>query len=466
MERIFSTGITIPEILLPIEEKVNMRKWAVIACDQFTANGQYWADVERFVGSSPSTLHMMLPEIYLNDSDRDDRIHFAKQTMEKYLNEGVLALLPRGLILVERTVGSVVRKGLMVAIDLQQYSVDPEDKPLIRPSEKTLMERIPPRIEMRRDAMVEMPHVLVLIDDKEDSVIGRVYNERGRLPVLYDFDLMKDGGHIKGYMVEDEALIDHVLEAVAELPTVDGMRFLVGDGNHSIATAKAVWDEAKLTVPEEQWEGHPLRYTLVELVNLEDPTVEFMPIHRVLYKVNSTKCLQYIVDKLNSKGTEARLIFSSRKNNLASFSDQFVIPFISRDSAGRIEITKPTRLSAAEEIQPIIEQFLSENTTADIDYIHDPDECTEIAKNYDNLGFIMPALKKEDFFEMVAKCGVMPKKTFSLGEAEQKRYYLECRLIAHAEIEEPAEEVPMEDETEEEIMVDEMAPEEILSEEE
>lgn len=439
-------GIRVPEILLPSNEKVNMKKWAVIACDQFTANPQYWNEVERAVGSSPSTLHMILPEIYLEEPDKKDRIAFAKNTMKRYIDEGILELLPQGFVLVERHMGDVVRKGLMAALDLEEYSVDAEDKPLIRASEQTLMERIPPRMEIRRGAMVESPHVLVMIDDPDDTVIGPVYRERKELPMLYDFELMKEGGKIRGYMVENEYLVKGVLDAIAGLETVDGMRFCVGDGNHSLATAKAVWDETKALLPKEEWEGHPLRYALVEIINLQDANVQFMPIHRVLYKVNTTKCLQFILDKLNASGSEARLIYSTRRNNLMSLSDDFVIPFISKDSAGRIEITKPSKRLASEEIQPIIEQYLDENASSSVDYLHTERECLDIAMEYDNLALLMPVLKKENFFHLVAECGVMPKKTFSLGEAEQKRYYLECRLIENVEVEEEeSEEPPMEE---------------------
>lgn len=441
-------GVKVPRILLP-EEKVNMKKWAVVACDQFTSNKKYWTEVEKFVSGAPSTLHMILPEIYLEESDKDDRIAFTQKIMHKYVEDGVLNALPDGFVLTERRMGGVIRKGLLVALDLEEYSYEEGAKSYIRASEQTVVERIPPRVAIREGAILETPHIMVMIDDPEDTVIGPLSKAKPRLKKLYGFDLMMNGGHIEGYLVDDEADIDSTLNAIDALPVIDGMKFCVGDGNHSLATAKAVWENAKEALTEDERENSPLRYALVELINLRDKNIEFMPIHRMLFKVNATKCLQYIVDNLNKDGQKAKLIFSSRRKDLIANVKKNTIAFISKDSAGRIEVENMKGAILHEEVQPILEKYISENGGT-IDYIHSAEECAAFASEYDNLGLFMPALDKESFYDTVVKCGVLPKKSFSLGEAEQKRYYLECRLIVkeeeigYSQEEEPAEEEEVE----------------------
>lgn len=436
------TGIRIPEILIP-DERVRLEKWSVIACDQHTTNEGYWSGVERFVGGNPSTLHIMLPEIYLNSETKQERIDYTKETMRHYLEDSILKLLPAGFILVERHVSTGIRRGLMVSIDLEQYDYDPTAKAPIRATEETLVERIPPRIEIRRGADIEMPHILLLMDDVDDSVIGPIWQRRSKFPKLYDFDLMENGGRLAGYFIDDAESTEHVLESLSALPEHDGMRFCVGDGNHSLATAKAVWEEAKRLMTEEEMEASPLRYAMVELINIHDPALEIRPIHRVLFNVNPSQCIQYIVDRLNSNGMDARLVFSRRK--LAGPSPEQsdgtkTILFTSRDSAGRIEINQPDGPLATGLLQPVLEQFVQENPSSSIEYIHGAGEMEAIATEYNNAGFYMPALDKSEIFDLVARCGVLPKKTFSLGNANEKRYYMECRLITPAAtVEEPEE---------------------------
>ena len=453
-------GIEVPEILIP-DEKVNMRKWSVVACDQFTTNQRYWNEVERMVGNSPSTLHIMLPEIYLEDADVSQRISRAKEVMRSYLDDSVLNLLPRGFVLVERYIDGKPRKGLMVAIDLEEYDYDLESRPRIRATEETLLERIPPRIAIRKNADVEMPHVLVLMDDKEKQVIEPLYQCKDRFPKLYDFELMQNGGRVAGYFVDDEASIEGVLEAISQLELHDGMRFCVGDGNHSLATAKTVWEEAKETLSPEELETSPLRYALVELLNLHDDALTLKPIHRVISKVNSAQCIQYVADQLNRAGLDARLVFSRRKPSMQMSSAPQTVFFTSKDSAGRIEIHNPVHPMVVGEIQPVLEKYAEKNNCR-LEYIHGDEELEELAGEYDTLGFYMPAMEKDTFFDTVIECGVLPKKSFSLGEANEKRYYLECRLLTQAE------EIVEDEEAEEPIAEEEdearMAEEEIIGE--
>lgn len=422
-------GIAVPEILIP-DEKTNMRKWAVIACDQFVQNRQYWNDVERFVGSSPSTLHVMLPEIYLDSPDKEERISEAKEIMRSYIEDGVLNLLPPGFILVERYIDGVIRKGLMVNIDLEEYENEPYKTPLVRASEEVIVERIPPRIEIRNGADIEMPHIMLLMDDKDRTVIEPIWQKKEFFPKVYDFELMMGGGRVTGYFINNKEAEQEILRALSALPLRDGMRFCVGDGNHSLATAKAVWEQAKEMLTPEQQQDSPLRYALCELINLYDEGLSIKPIHRVISGLNTSKCVQYIVDRLNASGADARLVFSRRKPILQQSDAAQTIFFSSKDSAGRIEIYSPTSSMIVEELQPVLENFLREFPSCKLEYVHGDEELEGQTRQYDTLGFIMPALEKETFFETLASFGVLPKKSFSLGEAKDKRYYLECRLIA------------------------------------
>ena len=432
-------GVAVPEILIP-DEKTNMRKWAVIACDQFTQNQQYWNDVERFVGSSPSALHVMLPEIYLDTPEKAERIASAKEIMRSYIEYGVLNLLPPGFILVERYIDGVVRKGLMVNVDLEEYENEPYKNPVVRPSEEVITERIPPRIEIRNGADIEMPHIMLLMDDKNKTVIEPVWQKKEFFPKVYDFELMMNGGRITGYFINNKETEHEIMQALAALPLKDGMRFCVGDGNHSLATAKAVWEQAKERLTPEQRAESPLRYVLCELINIYDEGLTIKPIHRTISGLNTSKCVQYIVDRLNASGADARLVFSRRKPNLQQSDAAQTIFFSSKDSAGRIEIYSPTSSMIVEELQPVLENFIREFPSCKLEYVHGDEELEELTRQYDTLGFIMPAMEKETFFDTLASFGVLPKKSFSLGEAKDKRYYLECRLIANLPKEEEQEE--------------------------
>lgn len=445
-----NTGVTVPEILIP-DEKVQLKKWAVVACDQFAADRRYWADVQRLVGGAPSAYHIILPEAHLDDPDRAERIRDIQEVMGEYLQDGVLQLLPAGFVLVERWIDGAPRKGLLAAFDLDEYDFDPEAHPLIRPTEQTLLDRLPPRMEIRRGAPVESPHALVLMDDREHSVIEPVYAQKDRLAKLYDFELMQGGGRIAGYFVNDPALTEQILAALNALPLRDGMRFCVGDGNHSIATAKQIWEQTKPSLSEEERLTSPLRYCLAELINLYDPALTFRPIHRVLVKVNPAQALQYVVDALNRSGVEARLIFTRKRARPTG--DANSISFQGRDSAGRIELTLPEGMMAADVLQPVLEKYEAQTPLCRLEYVHGDQTLEQMATQYDNIGFYMPALRKEDFFALVTERGVLPKKTFSLGEAHEKRYYLECRLLVEASTDEEGaadEDAPQDDMIEQE----------------
>ena len=439
-------GIRAAEALIP-DRRVNMRKWAVIACDQYTSNEAYWKEVEKIVGGSPSTLHITLPEIYLNSPDRDERIENIKRNMIKYIDDGILNVLPEGFILVERTINRKIRKGLVAMVDLECFDSDPFKKSLIRASEEILEERVEARIDIRNGAEIEVPHVLLLIDDPHFRVIEPIWRKRESFTKIYDVDLMLHGGRATGYLIEDKKTQNDIYTALGNLELRDGMRYCVGDGNHSLATAKAVWEEAKTSLTPSERENHPLRYAMVEIVNLHDPAMPLLPIHRIITGVSSSMCIQYIVDHLNSVGADARLVFSRRKPSQQLSDAPETVYFTSKSSSGRIEINSPMTKMLIEQLQPVLEDFVREYPLANLEYIHDDQEFESLTENYDTLGFVMPAMDKKTFFEDLSEMGVFPKKCFSLGEANAKRYYIEARLLIEEKLRESlSEEVSKADE--------------------
>jgi len=423
-------GIRFPEMLMP-DEKYR-KKWAVIACDQFTSNPDYWAKAARIVGGAPSALHIILPEAYLKEADVEDRIAFAKQTMERYIGDGVLVKLPAGAIVVERETPFGTRIGLMVAVDLEQYDLDPDAKPLIRATEQTVPDRIPPRMRMREGAMIECPHIMLLIDDPRDTVLAPVYQARGNCAVVYDSDLMQDGGHIRGWFVDDPMLLDGIVSALAALKAKarDGMLFAVGDGNHSLASAKAVWEEAKQRLSGEELEESPLRYALCEVVNLYDHGISIHPIHRMLFNVEPSAALRELVSILNALGADARMMYTRGARSIAREGMQ-IIQFESKMAKGRIEICHPVDELVSMMLTAALDRLVEKLPRAELDYIHGDDEFHELAKEHANLGFWMEPMLKEQLFSSVIEYGVLPRKAFSLGLAVEKRYYYECRLLVN-----------------------------------
>ncbi len=424
-------GILFPEILVP-DEKINKKKWAVIACDQFTSNPEYWVKTARIVGGAPSTMHIIVPEVYLRDSDVQERIVHAKETMEKYISDGVLVKLPPGVILVERETPYGTRVGLILAIDLECYHTDAAQKPMIRATEQTVMDRLPPRMRLREGAMVECPHVMLLINDPKDTVISPVYQARGNCAMVYDNDLMQDGGHIKGWFVDDQEVLGGIVDALAALKAkaADGMLFAVGDGNHSLASAKAVWEEKKRGMTEQERSESPLRYALCEVVNLYDNGIAMHPIHRVVFGVEPSSTLRQLVSILNSMGADARMMYTRGARNIAREGIQ-IIQFESKMAKGRIEIGKPIHALVSMTLSAALDRLIEDLPRAEVDYIHGDEEFHELAKEHSNLGFLMEPMTKEQLFNTVIEYGVLPKKAFSLGQAVEKRYYYECRLIVN-----------------------------------
>lgn len=450
MDTEYLVGIHFPEILIP-DKKINKHKWSVIACDQFTSNEDYWIKTSKTVGGAPSTLHIIIPEAHLSDPDVDERIRHAKQTMADYIEDGVLVRLPQGVILVERETPFGTRIGLVLAVDLEQYEIDYTTKPLIRATEQTVTERLPIRMKLREGSVIECPHVMLLIDDPKDTVIGPVYNIKSKLPKLYDTPLMMGGGHMRGWFAEGHEALDGIVSALKNLKRTakDGMLFAVGDGNHSLAAAKGVWERHKAGLTEEEMQDDPLRYALVEVVNLYDHGITMHPIHRVLFNVDVPVALRMLVSALNSKGQEASMIYT-RGTRVQNKPGVQTIRFESKMSKGIIEVKKPRHDMVTQTLTEALDAVIKDLPRAKIDYIHGDDEFHELAKGHASLGFLMEPMHKEELFDAVITYGVLPRKSFSMGVAEEKRYYFECRLLVNADEEEEEPEQPDEPESYEE----------------
>ena len=411
------------QIMIPAEG-TDLKKWAVIACDQYTSEPDYWKEVEENVGDSPSALRLILPEVYLgteNEQQISERLRNISGTAEEYIKNGVWKTLGEGVILVDRKTDlHPSRKGLVAAVDLEQYSFEPGNKEKIRATEGTVLSRIPPRVRIRANSPVELPHVMLLIDDPEDTVIGHAIDslkEKNSKPI-YDTDLFGKSGHVTGYFVNAQTdVFDKVTNALAELldRSEDGMLFAVGDGNHSLASAKAHWDNIKDDLDIKERGDHPARFALVEIVNIHDAGLDFEPIHRVVFEKDRdellSEALEFFKDNKASVGSEK----ISSAQNIVFVSDK------SEDKVLRIE-EAPHTLAVGS-----IQMFL-DKIGAEVDYIHGEDSVRSLSKG-NVTGILLPEVRKDSFFETIAREGVFPRKTFSMGEAFEKRFYLEAKMI-------------------------------------
>jgi hypothetical protein len=413
----------------------------VIACDQFTSQPDYWEQVEALVGNAPSTLRVTLPEIYLGKPGEAERIPQAQAKMIEYLQQGVLE--PQaGMVYVERQVQGKLRRGLVLCLDLERYDYHAGSQSLIRATEGTILERLPPRMKIRRGAALELPHILVLIDDPERSVIEPLAASKHspqRLAPCYDFELMLGSGHLTGYCLKDRALEEQVVVALEKLAdpqifarkygvqaTEEVLLFAMGDGNHSLATAKAVWVELKPVVGMD----HPARYALVEIENVHDEGLQFEPIHRVLFGLKG--------DPLAA----LRDFFGEKVRFTPANDYQAVFEHIERrdgpQSAGIVfeqrfwvaEFSKPSSNLAVGTLQPFVDELVKKHVVQSLDYVHGEDTVCKLASETGNLGLLLPSMEKSDLFKTVILDGALPRKTFSMGEAREKRFYMECRRIS------------------------------------
>ena len=406
-------GLKAPEILLP-DERFDYSKWAVIACDQHTAQPEYWEEVKKIAGSEPSTLNIIYPEAWLNQGD--GRIEAINSAMREY-RSCVLTRRVDGFVLVERQVPQGARLGLLAALDLERYDPAPGSASLIRATEGTIQERVPPRVRIRQGAILESPHVMALADDPGHTLIEPVYAMRGEFEPLYDFDLMLGGGRVRGWKVS-EWVHGSMLAALDGLAArAGGLLIAVGDGNHSLAAAKACWETIKEGLDEAARAEHPARYALAEVVNLHDPSLTFEPIHRVLKGEGTNRVIDDFRRWLNRRGM-----------GLSPASVDAMFTFVDESGQHPLQIERLENPLPLYTLQHFLDEWLAENPGAELDYVHGEQAAASLAGG-DACVFLMTAIDKAALFEGVRHGGALPRKTFSMGEAHEKRYYLECRAL-------------------------------------
>lgn len=404
----YSTAFRPADILLP--EDCDMTRWSVVACDQYTSEPEYWEEVDSLVGGSPSALRLILPEIYLGREDTPARIRDINRKIREYLNNGAFREYKNAMIYVERVQSDgKVRRGIVGAIDLEQYDYRAGSKSAVRATEATVVERIPPRLEIRKDAEIELPHIMILIDDPKMTVVEPLAEKP--LEKLYDFQLMQGGGSIAGYLLR-EGEIAAVDSALAALQKNCEMLFAMGDGNHSLATAKEHYEKLKRENPDADFQNHPARYALCEIVNLHSEALEFEAIHRIVNVKDPEKMLFEMSEALHLSGMKSEQSVTVHRGN----------------KHRTLYILKPTSKLAVGSVQNFLDDYLKRNGGT-IDYIHGADVLKRLAEVDGAAGFELEPMRKEDLFPAVVTDGALPRKTFSMGHAADKRYYLEARKI-------------------------------------
>ena len=414
------------DILLPRD--CDMTRWSVVACDQYTSQPEYWQRVADFVGKSPSTLKLVLPESCLEGPDVDADIMEINTTMSRYLRQDLFRTLTDSLIYVERRLDNgTIRRGIVGMVDLEQYDYEPGTSAPVRATEGMVLSRIPPRVAVRKNAPIELPHAMLLCDDRKGEVILPLAEQTGDMEQVYDFELMERGGHITGWKLGD-AQLERLAAALTELDDPDAfhekygeradvsvMLFAVGDGNHSLVTAKECYERQKKITPPEQWASLPARFALVELCDLHDTSLQFEAIHRVVF------------------GVEPSVLLSDLK---AAFPGAYegegeghVLTYVTREGKGTITVPNPTAQLPVATLQHFLDEWIAEHKGSGVDYIHGEDVVVELAGRQDAVGFLLPAMGKNELFPTIIHDGVLPRKTFSMGHAHDKRFYLEARKI-------------------------------------
>ena len=449
--RLEKFGVEIPEILLP--QGIDLKQWAVIACDQFTQDRSYWEKAREAAGGSPSALHLIFSEAFLGDVGRAERIADIHRTMREYIKDSVFTSR-RGFVYIERdTPFNRGRRGLVAAVDLERYDWSPDARPLIRATEGTVAERLPPRMDIRRNAPLETTHVILLINDETDTLLRDLGERAKKNSPVYQGELMLNSGEINGWFLDAQDDWNYLASGLEELTRndIDPFLFAVGDGNHSLACAKRIWEEYKAQCVADQANTvttnnsgslpiHPCRYALVEIENIYDPAIRFEPIHRVVFGLGfdeTLKLLSVLPDFYCREpvGREemARLVAG---NNCLDDADTVAGPVM----GNRFGIVSGDRYALVETgaggiatalLQPLLDRAVNGNSTLSVDYIHGEDELFRLAGAPDGqaTGILLPSVQKTDLFKAVARYGPLPRKSFSMGEAEEKRFYVECRKL-------------------------------------
>ena len=419
MRTISELGFAVPDMLIP-QQGTDFKKWAVIACDQYTSEPGYWADCEKEVGEAPSTLNLVLPEVYLGTEKETEKLDSIAKTACRYLDDGILTSIGTGFILTDRATSlHPSRKGLMAAIDLEDYSFEPGNKNICRATEGTVLSRIPPRVRIRANSPLELPHIMILIDDPKGITIEKAFEmaKAEGIKPLYDTDLMLGSGHITGTFIPDSsAIAESIVNGLAALKSEnsDGLLFLVGDGNHSLASAKAHWENIREGLSEDEKKDHPARFALAEIVNIHDKGLDFEPIHRVIFGISGDEFIAKAKEYFKDSGIE----INGDTNGRQSFT---VVCEGNEDVT--VSLSNPPHTLAVGSVQMMIDSLGLE-----CDYIHGEDSVRNLATK-GTTGVLVPAISKDTFFGTVEKEGVFPRKTFSMGEAFEKRFYLEAKKI-------------------------------------
>lgn len=431
-------GLKVPEVLLP-NTSIDPQKWAVIACDQFTSEPEYWQEVEDLVDDAPSTYHIILPEVFLETPEQARREKTTLAAMQAYLESDVFRKVNRFIYVLRKTHGKI-RRGLMVCLDLEHYDYNKGSQTLIRATEGTILDRLPPRIKIREQAPLECPHILVLFDDPTNSVFGPLDEAIINLKEIYNFNLMLGSGHLSGFAIDDAKLEEHITNALKDLihpetfaekynlkPGIhQPLLFAMGDGNHSLATAKAIWEKIKPSVGM----NHPARYALVEIENIHDPALTFEPIHRLLFNLKEDIFDEMKVfwgDQVTVQDVENGTKMMAIVDDAAESWHQ--IGMVSPEGCKLIEIHNPESNLPVGTLQKFLDIFLANQHAEKIDYVHGTEVLLEKGKLPGNCGFYLPGMDKSDLFKTVILDGALPRKTFSMGEAKEKRFYMECRRI-------------------------------------
>lgn len=392
-----------PNIILP-KNGIDLNKWSVIACDQFTSEPKYWDKLSRYIGGAFSTLYLIYPEAYLSSTNQEEFIERINNTMLEYRQKDIFYSIDDYILTIRTTKNGNVRKGLMALVDLDEY--DPFGKLSIRATEKTVRERLPIRVKIRENASIELPHIMVLIDDPDKEVIEEAYNDISERDLLYSFELNSNGGSVKGYRVASSEKIERAIKSVADKHNnnddLASFFLAVGDGNHSLASAKACWENKKAGLTEEEKETDPERYALVEIVNLYDQGVRFEPINRIIKNADES----FLLGLDAKKGSAIEVMCRGKRSQI------------------HLEGTAPEIIAT---VQTYIDDYLQTHGECSQDYVHN-DENTMALSN-EGVAIFMPKIEKESFFKYIDEKGVLTRKAFSMGEAEEKRYYLEARII-------------------------------------
>lgn len=424
-----------PTFLIP-NNNIDMHKWAVIACDQFTSQPEYWQQVEELVNDAPSTYRMILPEAYLETPRAEEHAQNTYQAMQTYVSQGVFHE-QTGFVFIERDLGEKTRYGLLLNLDLEQYDFHKGSQSMIRATEGTILDRLPPRIKIREKALLELPHIMILIDDRDDELFSYLEQHKDSYQTIYDFELMQDSGSIRGSIIDEagESKIRDVFEKLCDQSefqekygldeTTSPLLFAVGDGNHSLATAKSIWDKIKDSVPAD----HPARYALVEVVNIHDSSLVFEPIHRVLFQCQPD--LVQVMKKAFGADLTVKEMpdYESLCEHVHQVCEVQQTGLVQDGKYYLLQFTNPSSTLPVGTLQKYLDEYLKTNSTVTLDYVHGDDVLLDLSNKEGNAGFLLPAMQKNDLFRTVILDGSLPRKTFSMGDAREKRFYLECRKI-------------------------------------